>query len=172
MIKESDIILRPPDETDVDLLYKWENNAEFSQYSSSQKNYSLEEIKSFIRSIKDIRANKQFRLMICLKKSNQVIGTVDLYEIDFEEKSAGVGILIADKYNRRRGFATQALVSATSFAREKLRLNQLFCEITTDNIESQKLFRKAGFGSKTLRKNAYIIDSIPVDVYFYEKNIR
>lgn len=171
MTESSDIFLRTPDETDVDLLHSWENNIEFRQYSSFQKSYSIEEIKSFVNTIKNIRENKQFRMMICLKKSNQSIGTVDLYDIDFEGKIAGVGILIADKQNRRNGFATQALESTAVFAREKLGLNRLFCEITTDNIHSQKLFEKVGFGSKTVRKNAYNIDSIPTDVYFYEKNI-
>jgi tetratricopeptide (TPR) repeat protein len=37
--------------------------------------------------------------------------------------------------------------------------------------ESISLFENAGYGSKSLRKSEHIIDTVPVDVYFYRKNI-
>ncbi len=166
------IILRPPQESDLQLLFEWENNKEFDEFSSIESSYTIDEIESFIRSVKNIKANKQFRFMICDKESSQAIGTVDIYDIDFHKERAGIGILIAKSEHRRKGFALQALDLTSTFAKDKLGLAHLFCEINVENVASQNLFEKAGFGSKSLRKNAYNIDSVPVDVYFYEKNIQ
>lgn len=172
MSNSEPIFLRPPDDRDIELLYDWENTQEFHEFSSIQVSYSREEIKEFISTIKEVNANKQFRLMICLRASDHPIGTVDLYEINFTNMSAGIGILLAEKSKRRKGYATTAIKLCVEFAKKKLSLEKLYCEIKPDNTASQDLFEKAGFGSKTLRKNAYYIDSMPVDVYFYEKNIQ
>jgi diamine N-acetyltransferase len=171
MNNELDIFLRPPEIRDVNLLHLWENNLEFSQFSSLGQSYSAKDIESFIRSNKEIRENKQFRLMICVRESKECIGTVDLYAIDFSEKDAGVGVLIADKSYRRKGVAKQALALIADFSRKRLGLRSLYCEIEVSNTPSISLFENAGYGSKSLRKSEHIIDTVPVDVYFYRKNI-
>lgn len=171
MNNELAIFLRPPELEDLELLYKWENNANFQQFSSHKNNYSKEEISDFIKTNKNIRENQQFRLMICEQSTKKRLGTVDLYDIDTAKKQAGIGILIAEKQDRKRGYASQALGLAEIFAREKLSLKELFCEISIDNRPSIRLFEKAGYKSKTFIKNKYIIDSVPVDVYFYSKSI-
>jgi diamine N-acetyltransferase len=171
MNESFNIFLRPPEESDLHLLFEWENNKEFDEFTSLENSYTIDEIDAFIRSVKNIKENKQFRFMICQKELSQAIGTVDIYDIDFLEQKAGIGILIAKSEHRRKGYALQALELTSLFAKDKIGLTSLFCEIRTNNINSQKLFEKAGFSSKSLRKNAYNIDSVPVDVYFYEKNI-
>lgn len=171
MNDELTIFLRPPEHKDLEILFNWENNADFNQFSSHKNSYSKEEIAAFIRTNKNIRENKQFRLMICEQSSKKCLGTVDLYDIDPSKKEAGIGILIAEEHDRKNGYASQALALAEVFAREKLSLKSLFCEIGVDNTPSIGLFEKAGYKSKTFIKNKYIIDSVPVDVYFYSKNI-
>lgn len=73
------------------------------------------------------------------------VGAIDLFDYEPLAQRAGVGILIHRKDDRGRGFASDALETLCRYARERLRLHQLWCEIDPDNSASMRLFRRAGF---------------------------
>ena len=73
------------------------------------------------------------------------VGTVDLFEYDPLHSRAGLGILIYGSENLRRGYARDAVETLCRYARERLRLHQLWCSVTANNTASLELFRKAGF---------------------------
>lgn len=77
--------------------------------------------------------------------SARTVGTVDLFEYDPLHSRAGLGILIYGSENLRRGYARDAVETLCRYARERLRLHQLWCSVTADNTASLELFRKAGF---------------------------
>jgi diamine N-acetyltransferase len=75
----------------------------------------------------------------------RTIGTIDLFDFDPYHLRAGVGILIGDKSERRKGYAFEALRNFIQYSFNILQLHQLFCNITPDNKESLNLFKKCGF---------------------------
>lgn len=77
--------------------------------------------------------------------SARTVGTVDLFEYDPLHSRAGLGILIYGSENLRRGYARDAVETLCRYARERLRLHQLWCSVTANNTASLELFRKAGF---------------------------
>jgi diamine N-acetyltransferase len=82
----------------------------------------------------------------------RTIGTIDLFDFDPYHFRAGVGILIGDKSDRNKGYATLALKKLITYCFSTLQLHQLYCNITLGNEDSLKLFRKCGFkitGRKT-----------------------
>jgi diamine N-acetyltransferase len=167
----SNIFLRPPDLSDAEKLIEWENDLNFKQFSSHKQQYSRREIDLFIQNNENIKSNLQYRLMICTTQHKNAIGTIDLYEIDFAKGSAGVGILIANSSDRKRGFALSALELLQQFAKESLGLYHLYCEISEKNESSIRLFKKAGFEQKNNMKIDNENASLDKDVYFYEKNL-
>lgn len=77
--------------------------------------------------------------------SFRTIGTIDLFEYDPLHGRAGLGILIYDAEQRGRGYAADAVETLCRYAREGLRMHQLWCCVGTDNAASLRLFRKLGF---------------------------
>ncbi|HSH67836.1 MAG TPA: GNAT family protein, partial [Bacteroidia bacterium] len=63
------------------------------------------------------------------------------------------GILIADKLDRGKGFASEALTLITNYCFELLNLNQLYCNVTVDNEMSILLFKKHGFEITGVKKS-------------------
>ncbi len=61
----------------------------------------------------DIYQVRQLRLMIDIREKGNMpqrsIGTVDLFDFDPYHNRAGVGILIGEKSDRKKGFAFMAL---------------------------------------------------------------
>ena len=75
----------------------------------------------------------------------RTIGTLDLFEYDPLHGRAGLGILIYDRDDRCRGYAADAVERLCRYARERLRMHQLWCNVGADNTASLGLFRKLGF---------------------------
>lgn len=78
-------------------------------------------------------------------KNTRAVGIVDLFEFDPLNRRAGIGILIYGPENRRRGYAADAVETLCRYARERIGMHQLWCNVCADNEASLGLFRGAGF---------------------------
>ena len=149
MLLQNELIkLRALEPTDLELLYQWENNPEIWDVSSTLTPFSKYILHQYIEnSHKDIFESKQLRLIIELKEENtsKPIGTVDLFDFDFYHKRAGIGILIAEKEDRNKGYAENALKIIHNYCHKQLGMNQLYCQIDDDNTSSLKLFKKMNY---------------------------
>jgi diamine N-acetyltransferase len=146
---KSKIVLRAMELSDVDLLYRWENDKSIWQVSNTLVPFSRYILKKYVEnSYKDIYEMKQLRLMIDVKTSPdefRSVGSIDLFDFDPYHLRAGVGILIAAEKERRKGYATSALEELITYAFSTLQLNQLYCNISVNNKASMSLFQKVGF---------------------------
>lgn len=149
MILEKDHIkLRALEPSDVDLLYQWENDTDIWLISNTIVPFSRYILGKYIEdSHKDIFELRQLRFMIdhIHEQDLRTIGAIDLFEFEPMHKRAGVGILIKEKNDRLKGFATTALEILISYCQEVLHLHQLYCNIATDNKISLRLFQKFDF---------------------------
>ncbi len=141
-----DLALRALEPEDLELLYLWENDMDIWNVSNTLVPVSRYILKKYLENAhKDIYETKQLRLIIQLQENNRAIGTIDLFDFDPYHKRAGVGILIADKGDRRKGYAREALDTLVSYAFNTLNLHLVYCTISTQNSASLELFRQAGF---------------------------
>ena len=147
--KNISIRLRALEPDDIDLLYKWENDETIWKVSNTIAPFSRHILRKYIEnSHLDIFETKQLRLMIDNideKGKSKTIGAIDLFEFDPLNNRAGIGILIGEKGDRRKGFASEALDKLIQYAFNILHLHQLFCNIGEENTESLSLFQKKGF---------------------------
>lgn len=130
---------------DIDLLYEWENDAEIWEVSNTFEPFSKYILAKYIReSQRDIYEAKEMRLII-ETPDRIAVGAIDLFDFDPFHFRAGVGILIHNKKDRKLGYATDALQLLCDYAKDYLRLHQLYANITEDNLASIHLFNQNGF---------------------------
>lgn len=116
------------------------------EISGTLSPFSRAALKKFVEEAPlDIYSEKQLRLMIELHSSSKTIGCIDLFEFDARNKKAGVGILIADENERKKGYAREALECVIQYGKDILDLHQLFANVLTDNQASLQLFQTMGF---------------------------
>ncbi|MDQ3046593.1 MAG: GNAT family N-acetyltransferase [Bacteroidota bacterium] len=152
ILKGRNISLRALEPEDIDLLYQWENDADNWLVSNTQTPFSKFVLEQYIASSHiDIYSAKQLRLVIC-EQNGLAVGSIDLFDFDPNNLRAGLGILISDKSDRRRGYASEALELLVEYCFHTLNLHQVFCNITTDNEPSILLFQKHGFSITGLKK--------------------
>lgn len=155
-LENESLKLRALEPADLELLYEWENNTEIWGISNTLAPYSKYVLYQYIEnSHRDLLESKQLRLIIELKlpSGNEAIGTVDLFEIDFYNKRAGIGILIADTRHRKKGYANLTVQLLEDYVVKQLDLNQLYCHIDMDNKASLNLFKNAGYELIGILKN-------------------
>ncbi|NOY37176.1 MAG: GNAT family N-acetyltransferase [Chlorobi bacterium] len=150
------VFLRPVEPEDLETLYAWENDPEIWHVSNTLTPFSKDVLRSYLLNAhRDILETRQFRFIIILQEmgldrssSEQPgvpIGTIDLFDYDPHHSRAGIGILIKDPDQRRKGYASEALEILCRYGFEILLLHQLYCNITSGNVASLKLFRNHGF---------------------------
>jgi diamine N-acetyltransferase len=137
--------LRAIEPADIDEVYQWENDTSIWHLSNTIAPYSRFVLEQYLAGAhQDIFTSKQLRLVICLP-SAKPIGCIDLFDFDPLHQRAGVGILIVDHADRGKGYASEALALLIGYCRDILHLNQLYCNITSGNDSSLKLFASQGF---------------------------
>lgn len=139
------LMLRALDPTDLDALYRWENDVDLWNTSATITPFSRKQLWDYIENYDgDIFRTRQLRLMIEEIHSKEVIGTIDLYDFDPINNRANVGILI-DKNYQGKGYGKMALDILENYCREYISLNQLVAVVATDNTLSLSLFRSLGY---------------------------
>lgn len=153
MLSDNKIKLRALEPSDIDWLYKWENDTSVWQVSNTLTPYSRHVLEQYVLNAHlDIYTTKQLRLIVELVENSKCIGCIDLFDFDPHHKRAGVGILIADKTERGNGHASAALALLTNYVFKTLGLQQLYCNVTADNEPSLKLFAKHKFETVGVKK--------------------
>ena len=144
-IKSEHIYLRALELTDLELIYTSENNSAVWKVSNTLTPFSKDVLELYLQTAhQDIYTNKQLRLLICLNNTHEPIGTIDLFEFDPMNLRAGVGVLIFEPF-RKNGYAFEAIELVKQYTKNTLIMNQLYCNISSDNKESISLFKKCGF---------------------------
>lgn len=146
-ILETDIIrLRALEPEDIDILYKWENDANLWKLSSTIAPFSKYILRRFIENQRyDIYETKQMRLIIESKEEGRPVGAIDLFDLDPTNRRAGIGVLIYDDADQEKGYASSAINAMILYAFQVLGLNQLYCNILANNLKSFNIFKKKGF---------------------------
>jgi diamine N-acetyltransferase len=154
------VVLRALEPDDLEFLFSLENDPDLWAVSDVlPAPISRHALREYLRhSAASLAEAGQMRLIIS-DEAGVAVGTLDLYEYSALHQRAGVGITII-KSERQRGYAQQALAQLLPYAREALRLHQLYCTIAEDNEPSIRLFRKLGFREVGVRRD-WLRDNTP-----------
>jgi diamine N-acetyltransferase len=152
-LKYGNITLRPLEPEDIDILYNWENNTNIWELSNTKAPFSKHILAQYIQeSFRDIYSTKQLRLII-ENIEGKTVGAIDLFDFEPYHQRAGVGILINNTEDRKKGYAANALLALCNYSVNILGLKQLYANISSDNVASLKLFEKQGFQKTGVKKN-------------------
>lgn len=152
LLRGQNIHLRALESDDVEVMYRWENDPSVWGVSGTVAPFSREILRAFIEQQQyDIWRTHQLRLVIALNSDGRAVGAVDLFDFDPLNQRAGVGVLVVDE-ERGRGRASEALGLLVEYARDVLMLNQLYCDVDTDNAACRALFSGCGFEECGVRR--------------------
>lgn len=167
-LKGEHIFLRALEPEDLNYIHAIENDEHLWELSNTQTPYSRYVLKQYLEnSHRDIYEVKQLRLVIS-NYQHQAIGLIDLFDFDFKNSHAGVGILIQETQNRQQGYGREALQLLINYSFNQLNLHQLYCNITEGNQASLNLFLNQGFEIVGVKKDWLFTNNIYKNEYLLQ----
>ncbi len=152
IISNDVVTLRSLEATDLEVLYRWENDSWLWTVSNtmapSPKSYVWQYLQNYDS---DFYNTRQLRLMITLTETAEAVGTVDLTNFDPFNNRAELGIMI-DKAHQGKSLGDEALRLTIGYVRDYLGLFQLYALVPVDNTACASLLKKHGFTSAGLLK--------------------
>jgi len=167
-LKGEHIYLRALEPEDLEFIHTIENDESVWEISNTITPYSKFLIKQYLKqSHKDIFEVKQLRLVIS-SYDNVALGMIDLFDFDFKNSRAGVGILVKEPTNRAKGIGSEALKLLINYSFTHLGLHQLYCNVSEENDISIKLFTKQGFKKIGLKKDWIFVNGSYKNEYIFQ----
>lgn len=144
-LQNETIYLRAVELSDVDTLYRWENDTTQWATANTHAPLSRTQLWNYANDYDgDIYARRNIRFMICLNETNTAIGTVDIYDFDPANSHASIGVYIS-RAQRGKGYGNQALEIVERYAGHCIGIRQLMATVAADNTASQAMLLKAGY---------------------------
>ncbi|CDF80101.1 acetyltransferase [Formosa agariphila KMM 3901] len=167
-LKGEHIYLRALEPEDLEFIHHVENDESIWELSNTQTPYSKYLIKQYLdQAHLDIYEVKQLRLVIS-DYNDVVIGLIDVFDFDFRNRKAGIGILITDEAKRAKGYGREALSLLIKYCFNHLQLHQVYCNISEDNKASLKLFKNQGFENIGLKKDWNLVQGVYKNEFLFQ----
>jgi [ribosomal protein S5]-alanine N-acetyltransferase len=145
VIETKNLILRKMDYKDTYDIFMMRNDPGINEYTDTKRDESLEETKSYIAKMnKGVDENKWIIWAIEHRQAKKVIGSISIWNINLEQKSAELGYGIIPEY-QGRGLMKEALLSAADYGFNVMNLRALEAYTEENNIKSIKLLKGCKF---------------------------
>lgn len=157
MISGTRVNLRAVEVADYPLLARWLNDPDVMVHWGRPGNtVSLEEVE---RSEQAQASRSNSRKYIIETKDGGAIGQIDYYDLDWQNRSAWVSIMIGETDYWSGGYGTDAMHALLHYLFLQLDLHRVALTAHESNVRAQRSYAKSGFVVEgTLRDWAYFDD--------------
>ncbi|WP_040952033.1 GNAT family N-acetyltransferase [Gorillibacterium massiliense] len=164
------IMLREYQKEDLPYIRQWCNDGEITEHLSDRFLYpqTVNASEAFLNGV--LEGKSDFKgFVIASKDSAEYIGQIDLFQLDWKNRSAELGIVIGRKDLLGAGYGSEAIRLLLDFAFDSMNLNRVYLELHEANRRGRKCYEKCGFKEEgrlkeKLYKNGRYIDMIIMSV--------
>ncbi len=107
--------------------------------------HSISKSESWFEEIQKDQGEKHIRLGIFINEDDSVIGDVALQDIDWKNRSCSIGLGIAKKKLRGKGYGTEAVKIMIDYGFNNLGLERITANTLEQNKAAQGSLEKSGF---------------------------
>ncbi len=168
MILGDQIRFRAIEKEDLPNFVRWLNDPDVSRGLSMRYPLSLaEEENWYAEIIKRPPATRPMAIEIQPDPDKDTwvfVGNCGLFDANWEDRSAEIGIHIGEKQYWDQGFGTKAMRLLCKFCFESLNFHRLYLRVFETNPRAIRSYEKAGFILEGKMREAQFIDGVYVDV--------
>lgn len=154
------------------LLFETENRTWFEAHINPREVsfYSDEGVKKHIEEFLSQHQRKTMLPMLIVDGSGEIVGRINLTDINLVLSEAYLGYRIGEKF-AGRGIAKRAVKEIIQLANE-LNLQTLIALVSVDNIASQKVLTHSGFVKMKSHENFAEVQGENIDCIEYQKIVK
>ena len=163
------ICFRPLDTKDAEAIHSYASDENVKRFIGWPLMKTLEDTRSYIEEmLKREEAGTHLYASVVLRATEEIIGTVMIFNFDREANHAEIGYVFSRKY-WGRGYGTEAAALMIGFAFDSLCLHKLHARVVDANIGSARVLEKNGFVLEGRVKDYYFIDGSYYDLMLFGK---
>lgn len=154
---------------DAQEIHNYASDEEVSRFIGWKLMKTLSETSLFIEEmLRREQAGTHLYASVALKSTQQIIGTVMIFNFDKEANQAEVGYVF-HRDHWGKGYGTESVALLSNFAFESLKLHKLHAGIVDANIGSAHILVKNGFELEGRLKDHYFIENKYYDALLFGK---
>lgn len=155
-IKGERIYLRAVDKDDVERCQRWLNDDEVTRTLITGR-YPISRVmqEQWIEKVNS-GSEANATMAICLNDNDVHIGNCGLHDIAAVDRHAELGIVIGERTQHNKGYASEAVALLLQYGFDKLNLHRIKLTVLDINSAAQRDYGKLGFVEEgRLRQNRY-----------------
>ena len=157
VLKTERLILRQLVSSDDEEVFALRSNNEVNKYLGRKASKTIEDAKSFIKTINEnIQNNNSIYWAITLKGTDKLIGTICLYEFSNDQLKAEIGYELLPSF-QGKGIMQEASSKVIEFAVLSMGLNSIEAYTHSENQSSTRLLEKLNFEKYKAADNNLVI---------------
>lgn len=172
LFSSKDICLGPIDmDRDSVVESSWSHDLEFMR-TWSLKPAVPQSAAQIKRNYEKIEKNQEesnnfFHFSIRLRTDDSLIGTAEIFQINWSNAAGAIKLMIGEAESRSKGLGTQAAHLLLRFAFDELNMYRLGVTIAEFNVVGRKFAEKFGFSIEACRRQALERDGLRWNLYHY-----
>lgn len=168
LLETERLILRRINENDyMAMFHNWASREECSRFLPWPPAKDSEAYKARVSSwIENYEDKLYFQWVIEMKATQEVIGIINLHNVDEVCQSAETSYILTPGY-WGKGIMTEALKCVLKFAFQALELNRVQADVFSGNAASEKVLKKCGMQLEGIEKEKYCKDGTFFDSIQY-----
>ena len=159
--------LRELTEADVDALFRIFSHPQVVRYWGAPALADRDAAAALLAEIQEnFRKRTSMKWGVAELETDQIIGTVTLFNLNLDNKRAEIGYGLDYNY-WRKGYVTEALDALLSYAFDVLQLHRLEADVDPRNVGSIRTLEKMGFQREGLMRERWQVNGEIQDALFY-----
>lgn len=147
--------LRAIEREDIPSFVRWLNDPEVRQYLEMYLPMSRAAEEEWF----EAQLKSDSSQVFAIETSEGVhIGNIGLHDLDWKNRNAGLGIVIAEKEYWGQGYGTDAIKALLDFAFNEMNLHRIYLSVFDFNERALRCYEKCGFGHEGRAREALFQD--------------
>jgi RimJ/RimL family protein N-acetyltransferase len=154
ILRGEKVFLRASERDDIPNFVRWLNDAETGSFLNMRAPMSHAMEEKWFEGMVERQGKDHYHFVICLLEDGRPIGSLSLFQIDYVNGNAGIGISIGEKSLWGQGLGTDAMNALVDFGFGMLRLERLWLEVYDFNKRARRSYDKSGFVLEGVERHA------------------
>jgi len=137
------VSLHPLRHEDKEILFNWINDRKLVNYNAPYRPISESNHEEWFKAV--TRKDDVFFFVIKENEKNTTIGSCQLHNVHWINRSAELQIRIGDQKYRNKGYGSEAIELLLRFGFKDLNLHRIYLHLLKNNERARKAYLKAGF---------------------------
>jgi len=164
-MKQSLMKLRSVRKSDLGIIRDWRNSHDIREFNTQFTLLNMKNQEKWFEEISKVESSR--KMFVITEQHNNPIGVCGFINIDKENKSADVAIILGERKQRGKHLGSKSLELLVNYGFKKLKLHRIGAEIFEYNKKSIKMFESLNFKLEATMRHRLWRDGKWWDVYLY-----